>query len=236
MACVLGVPECMAPVPAADRGRASPEAGRDLAIGAARRRRGLPESRPSRIGDLARGPVDHLSGSAARSRGTTSDPAARDAHDRRGTTDRLGPDVDPGDRSPSPARPLSASPRSRARAASSATTTSRASRSAWSKDGDKGDGGSDPDWQGWWPDLDLDAVRRATRGSTPHERGFERLGEPGRLVVSAQVVLPPGEVQVRLESTSPVSEAMLGDEQGEPPRREAGGPSSRSSPAESPSS
>ena len=109
---------------------------------------------------------------------------------------------------------------------------------AWSKDDDKGGGGSDPDWQGWWPDLDLDAVRRATRGSTPHERGFERLGEPGRLVVSAQVVLPPGEVQVRLESTSPVSEATLGDEQAGEPGRAAsrGGPSSRSSPAESPSS
>jgi putative heme-binding domain-containing protein len=84
---------------------------------------------------------------------------------------------------------------------------------AWSKADDKDNAGSDPDWQGWWPGLDLDAVRRATRGSTPHERGFERLGEPGRLVVSAQVILPPGEVQVRLESTSPVSEAALGDEQ-----------------------
>src|SRR5208337_1083563 len=34
----------------------------------------------------------------------------------------------------------------------------------------KDDDGAEPDWKGWWPDLDVDATRGLTRGSAPHER------------------------------------------------------------------
>lgn len=84
---------------------------------------------------------------------------------------------------------------------------------SWSGGETAGVDDAEPEWKGWWPEIDLDAARWATRGSAPHERGFELLNRPGRLAISAQVLLPPGEVQVRLESNSPISEASLGDEQ-----------------------
>ena len=31
----------------------------------------------------------------------------------------------------------------------------------------KDDAGAEPAWKGWWPDLDVDATRRLTRGSAP---------------------------------------------------------------------
>jgi hypothetical protein len=98
---------------------------------------------------------------------------------------------------------------------------------AWSKAGQEGAVESEPDWKGWWPELDLDASRRLSRGSAPHERGLKRLEEPGRLAVAAQVILPPGEVQVRIESSSPVIEAMLGDEQPAVPDENARGSGGR---------
>ncbi len=81
---------------------------------------------------------------------------------------------------------------------------------AWSEGDDPGQG---PKWSGWWPSLDLDAVRRLTRGSRPHETGLALLSRPGRLVLSAWVRLPPGKVTLRVESSGPIEEATLGDAQ-----------------------
>src|SRR5262249_15291412 len=81
---------------------------------------------------------------------------------------------------------------------------------AWSE-GDNPAAG--PKWTGWWPSLDLDANRRLTRGSRPHETGLSLLSRPGRLVLSAWIRLPPGKVTLRLESSGAIEEAMLGDAQ-----------------------
>jgi putative heme-binding domain-containing protein len=81
---------------------------------------------------------------------------------------------------------------------------------AWSE-GDAPAG--DPKWSGWWPALDLDATRRLTRGSPPQETGLALLSRPGRLVLGAWLRLPSGMVTLRIESSRPIEEAMLGDAQ-----------------------
>ncbi len=48
-------------------------------------------------------------------------------------------------------------------------------------------------------------------GSAPHEAGLALLSRPGRLVLSAWVRLPPGRTTLRIESSGPIEEAMLGD-------------------------
>ncbi len=73
--------------------------------------------------------------------------------------------------------------------------------------------GAEPAWKGWWPDLDVDATRRLTRGSAPHERGLAMLAQPGRLTLNTLLSLPPGETTVRIESNGAISDATLGDEQ-----------------------
>jgi putative heme-binding domain-containing protein len=79
---------------------------------------------------------------------------------------------------------------------------------AWSE-GDDPAGG--PKWSGWWPALDLDAVRRLARGSRPHETGLALLSRPGRLALSGWVRLPPGQATLRVESSRAIEEATLGD-------------------------
>src|SRR5262249_25958049 len=99
---------------------------------------------------------------------------------------------------------------------------------AWSKaKAEEGAEGSELERKGWWPELDLDASRRLLQGSAPHDRELRLLEEPGLLVVSTQVILPPGEVQVRIESSSPVTEAMLGEEQLAEPEENARGSGGR---------
>jgi putative heme-binding domain-containing protein len=73
--------------------------------------------------------------------------------------------------------------------------------------------GADPVWQGWWPELDVEATRRLTRGSAPHERILCLIEKPGRLVLSTQVFLPAGEFTVRVLSSGAIVEATLGNEQ-----------------------
>jgi putative heme-binding domain-containing protein len=73
--------------------------------------------------------------------------------------------------------------------------------------------GGEPRWSGWWPSLDLDATGRLTRGSRTHELGRSLLARPGHLVLSTWVRLPTGKATVRIESTGPIEEAMLGDAQ-----------------------
>jgi putative heme-binding domain-containing protein len=84
---------------------------------------------------------------------------------------------------------------------------------AWSE-ADAPDG--QPRWSGWWPHLDVEATRRLTRSSKPHEAGLALLSRPGRLVVSTLVVLPRGPVALRLDATGPIEEALLGDARAEP--------------------
>ncbi len=81
---------------------------------------------------------------------------------------------------------------------------------AWSEGDDPAAG---PKWSGWWPSLDIDAVRRLARGSRPHEAGLACLSRPGRLTLSGWVLLPPGKVTIRVESSGPIEDAMLGDAQ-----------------------
>jgi putative heme-binding domain-containing protein len=91
---------------------------------------------------------------------------------------------------------------------------------AWSE-GDAPAG--EPKWSGWWPSLDPDATRRLTNGSAPHETGLALLSRQGRLAVSAWVRLPPGKVTLRIESSGPIEEAMLGDAQAGSPTPEPKG-------------
>jgi putative heme-binding domain-containing protein len=77
----------------------------------------------------------------------------------------------------------------------------------------KDDAGAEATWKGWWPDLDVEATRRLTRGSAPHERILGLIVKPGRLVLSTQVLLPPGDVKVRIRSGGSIADATLGDEQ-----------------------
>jgi putative heme-binding domain-containing protein len=81
--------------------------------------------------------------------------------------------------------------------------------------------GEEPKSKGWWPSLDLEATRRQTRGSRPHEECLALLLQPGRLVLSTQLRLPDGTATVRLESTGSIEEATLGDTQGEPSTKKA---------------
>jgi putative heme-binding domain-containing protein len=79
---------------------------------------------------------------------------------------------------------------------------------AWSEPEELADG---PRWSGWWPHLDVDATRRLTLGSKRHEAGLALLSRPGRLVLSTLVRLPAGNVALRIDTTGPIEEAMLGD-------------------------
>jgi putative heme-binding domain-containing protein len=87
----------------------------------------------------------------------------------------------------------------------------------WSEPGDPAAG---PKWSGWWPSMDLDATRRLTRGSHSHETGLALLSRAGRLLLSTWVRLPPGKVALRVESSWPLEEFMLGDAQFAKPARE----------------
>ncbi len=64
-------------------------------------------------------------------------------------------------------------------------------------------------------------MRTLTRGSKRHADGLALLAKPGRLVLGTLVRLPKGSVTVRIESSQPIEEAMLGDVQAEltAPRR-----------------
>jgi putative heme-binding domain-containing protein len=88
---------------------------------------------------------------------------------------------------------------------------------SWSEPDDHGDG---PKWTGWWPSLDLDATRRLTHGSRPHEIGLGFLTRPGILLLNAWVRLPAGKVAFHVESSGPIEEFTLGDAQGSPPNKE----------------
>jgi putative heme-binding domain-containing protein len=81
----------------------------------------------------------------------------------------------------------------------------------WS--GAEANGQDEHEWKGWWPDLDIEATRRLTQGSRPHERGLALLEKPGRLVLASLVNLPPGESILRIESSGTISDAELGNEQ-----------------------
>jgi putative heme-binding domain-containing protein len=93
---------------------------------------------------------------------------------------------------------------------------------AWSKSDEKGDAPAAPEWTGWWPTLNFAEAKKQTQGSSVHERGFSLCDQPGRLVISCQVVLPAGEMDFRLEARSSISEATLGDAQAEEPAEDAG--------------
>jgi putative heme-binding domain-containing protein len=88
---------------------------------------------------------------------------------------------------------------------------------AWSEGDDPGEA---PKWSGWWPALDFEATRRLTRGSRPHESAHSLFSRPGRLVLSTWIRLPPGRVTLRLESSGPIEEALLGDAQASGPDAE----------------
>jgi putative heme-binding domain-containing protein len=83
---------------------------------------------------------------------------------------------------------------------------------AWNQQGDTDDR---PRWTGWWPVLDVEATRRLTHGSRPHEDGLALLSKPGRLVLGTLVRLPKGSLTLRVDATGPIDEAILGDVQAE---------------------
>ncbi len=73
--------------------------------------------------------------------------------------------------------------------------------------------GEDPNWSGWWPELDLESTRRLALNSKPQETGLALLSRPGKLSLSALVRLPAGPVTLRIDASAPIEEAMLGDAQ-----------------------
>jgi putative heme-binding domain-containing protein len=77
----------------------------------------------------------------------------------------------------------------------------------------KDEAAAEPAWKGWWPDPDVEATRRLTRGSAPHERVFAMIEQPGRLTLSTLLSIPQGETTVRIEAGGAIPEATLGDEQ-----------------------
>ena len=79
---------------------------------------------------------------------------------------------------------------------------------AWSERDNASD---DHDRLGWWPRLDLDATRRLTRGSKPHEQGIAQLSRPGRLTLSTLIRLPAGKGSLQIDSSGTIEESMLGD-------------------------
>lgn len=81
---------------------------------------------------------------------------------------------------------------------------------------DNGKDGAAPEWSGWWPDLNPEITKNLTRGSLEHERGLERLNEPGRLTLRTLVTLPEGRVTLRIESQRPMLEATFGGESAQP--------------------
>jgi putative heme-binding domain-containing protein len=81
---------------------------------------------------------------------------------------------------------------------------------AWSE---RDDPAEDPNWSGWWPELDIAPVRRLARNSKPHEAGLARLARPGKLTLSTLIRLPAGRVTLRVDTSGPIEEAMLGDAQ-----------------------
>ena len=83
------------------------------------------------------------------------------------------------------------------------------------------DPADEPRAKGWWPSLDLETTKSLTRGSRPHEECLALLSQPGRLVLSTQLILPEGMATVRLESNGEIEDAVLGDAQGEPEAQKA---------------
>jgi putative heme-binding domain-containing protein len=72
---------------------------------------------------------------------------------------------------------------------------------------------ADPQWKGWLPNLDMEATRKLARESVQHQRCVKLLDGPGRLLLATLVNLPPGDVDLRIESSGILSEASLGDAQ-----------------------
>jgi len=80
----------------------------------------------------------------------------------------------------------------------------------WTQEGDPNDHAR---WSGWWPLLDVEATRRLTIGSRPHEIGLALLTKPGQLVLNTLVRLPRGKMTVTIEASQPILEAALGEVQ-----------------------
>jgi putative heme-binding domain-containing protein len=76
---------------------------------------------------------------------------------------------------------------------------------AWYADGND----VQPDWSGWWPDLDMGIVRQLTVGSLMHTRSLELMTRPGRIVLRTLFVLPKGQATLRLVSNGKI-EAVVG--------------------------
>ena len=101
-------------------------------------------------------------------------------------------------------------PPGRADAASAVTYDLSGAEAAWSE-GENPAG--EPSWTLWWPALDPEAARRVARVSRRHEAALATLDRPGRLVLSAWVRLPAGQVTFRVRSSRPIEELTLGDAQ-----------------------
>ena len=67
----------------------------------------------------------------------------------------------------------------------------------------------------WWPSVDSTDVLERTRGSSQHERFYERLARPGRLTLRTRITMPRGKVSISLESPSTIEEPTLGGESSE---------------------
>jgi putative heme-binding domain-containing protein len=80
---------------------------------------------------------------------------------------------------------------------------------AWTKDG--ADADPEPAWTLWWPSLDTDATLTVTKRSKPPETAWADLARPGRLVLTTLIRFTPGDITLRVESSEPIEEAILGE-------------------------
>lgn len=77
---------------------------------------------------------------------------------------------------------------------------------------DNGQEGAAPEWSGWWPSLDSNAMEQQTQGSLEHEHGIERLHKPGQLTLRTLITFPEGRATLRIDSQRPIVEASLAGE------------------------
>ncbi|QDT05663.1 PA14 domain protein [Rubripirellula lacrimiformis] len=69
-------------------------------------------------------------------------------------------------------------------------------RGEWTREGD-----DKPTWKGWLPHVDPQVVKAMTAGSAEHEQLLQLLGQPGRLVLRSQLLLPGQKVALRFQSS-----------------------------------
>ncbi len=76
----------------------------------------------------------------------------------------------------------------------------------------------------WLPELSFAGAAQAVPGSAPHRALDRDLARPGRLVLTTQLRLPPGEGTLEIRANGSIEDALLGDAAADPLDPEAKAP------------